>query len=123
MQRLRDAIGTPHGLAICTDVGQAVMTGVQTVFPTAKQRECMFHLVSNFKKRYREKVFDDHLWAAAYSWSPYFFGKHWQAMDEARPDAMNYIREWHKRIWTRSQFLTHCKVNYVTNNLVESFNN
>ena len=83
------------------------------MFPTAEQRECMFHLVTNFKKRYRGKVFDDHLWAAAYSWSPYFFEKHWQAMDEARPDAMNYIRQWHKRIWTRSQFLTYCKVDYV----------
>ncbi|CAO2152752.1 unnamed protein product, partial [Urochloa humidicola] len=65
----------------------------------------------------------DHLWAAAYSWSPYFFEKHWQAMDEARPDAMDYIRGSHTKIWTRSQFLTHCKVDYVTNNLVESFNN
>jgi hypothetical protein len=30
--------------------------------------------------------------AAAYSWSPYFFEKHWKAMDEAKPEAMNYIR-------------------------------
>jgi hypothetical protein len=52
----------------------------------------MFHLVYNFKKRYSGKVFDEHLWAAAYSWSPYFFDKHWKAMDEARPDAMDYIR-------------------------------
>jgi hypothetical protein len=43
-------------------------------------------------------------------------------MDEARPDAMGFIRQYHSKIWTRSQFLTHCKV-YVTNNLVESFNN
>jgi hypothetical protein len=44
-------------------------------------------------------------------------------MDEARPDAMDYLRRCHSKIWTRSQFLTHCKVDYVTNNLVESFNN
>ena len=99
------------------------MAGVQQVFPRAEHRECMFHLVSNFKKRYRGKVFDDHLWAAAYSWSSYFFDMHWKAMDEANTEAMNYIREHHKKIWTRSQFLTHCKVDYVTNNLVESFNN
>jgi transposase-like protein len=73
MTRLREAIGTPYGLAICTDVGQAVMAGVQQVFPSAEHRECMFHLVYNFKKRYSGKVFDDHLWLAAYSWSPYFF--------------------------------------------------
>ncbi|WVZ59244.1 hypothetical protein U9M48_009422, partial [Paspalum notatum var. saurae] len=76
MHRLRDAIGTPKGLAICTDAGAAVMEGVKEVFPTAEHRECMLHLVMNFKKRYSGKIFDDHLWAAAYSWSPYFFEKH-----------------------------------------------
>jgi hypothetical protein len=123
MEKLRDAIGTPPGMAICTDAGQAVMGAVKDVFPSAKHRECMFHLVYNFKKRYSGKVFDDPLWAVAYSWAPYFFEKNWKAMEEARPDAMDYIRQSHTRIWTRSQFLTHCKVDYVTNNLVESFNN
>jgi hypothetical protein len=96
---LRDAIGTPEGLAICTDDGQGVMAGVKEVLPTAEHRECMLHLVMNFKKRYSGKIFDDHLWAAAYSWSPYFFEKHWKAMDEAKPVAMNYIKECHTRCW------------------------
>jgi len=51
MQRLRDAIGSPLGLAICTDAGQAVMAGVKEVFPSAEHRECMLHLVTNFKKK------------------------------------------------------------------------
>ena len=67
MSHLREAIGSPRGLTICTDAGQAVMAGVGEVFLGAKCRECMFHLVANFKKRYQGKVFDDHLWAAAYS--------------------------------------------------------
>jgi hypothetical protein len=46
----------------------------------------------NFKKRYSGKIFDDHLWAAAYSWSPYYFEKHWKAMEEAKPEAMAYIK-------------------------------
>jgi len=123
LQRLRDAIGAPTGLAICTDAGQGVMAGVKEVFPDAEHRECMLHLVMNFKKRYSGKIFDDHLWPAAYSWSPYYFEKHWKAMEEAKPSAMTYIRQWHTRIWTRSQFGTHCKVDYVTNNLAECFNN
>ena len=57
MQLLRQAIGSPRGLAISTDVGQAVMTGVKDVFPEVEHRECMFHLVSNFKKKYHENVF------------------------------------------------------------------
>jgi hypothetical protein len=44
-------------------------------------------------------------------------------MEAARPAATNYLRQYHKKLWTWSQFLTICKVDYVTNNLVESFNN
>uniref|UniRef100_A0A453M650 SWIM-type domain-containing protein n=2 Tax=Aegilops tauschii subsp. strangulata TaxID=200361 RepID=A0A453M650_AEGTS len=123
MQLLRQAIGSPTGLAICTDAGQAMMTGVKEVFPEAEHRECMFHLVSNFKKKFTGKVFDDHLWAAAYSWNPYIFDKNWAAMEAVKPAATAYIRKWHNRLWSRSQFSTICKVDYVTNNLAECFNN
>ena len=50
--------------------------------------ECMYHLVQNFKKRYNVKVFDDHLWASSYSWSPYMFEKHYQTMATAK------LRQW-----------------------------
>jgi hypothetical protein len=99
------------------------MFGVGAMFPEAEHRECMFHLVSNFKKKFHGKVFDDHLWAASYSWNPYLFGKHWAAMEATKPSATNYLRKWHTRLWTRSQFSTISKVDYVTNNLAECFNN
>jgi len=62
-----EAIGTPVGLTFSTDCGQAVMNGVSEVFPQAEHRECMYHLVQNFKKRYNGQIFYDHLWASAYS--------------------------------------------------------
>jgi hypothetical protein len=51
------------------------------------------------------------------------FEKHYQAMAEAKPEAMKYLQNTHKKLWTRSQFNTLSKVDYVTNNLAESFNN
>jgi hypothetical protein len=42
MSHLRESIGSPRGLTICTDAGQTVMAGVGEVFPGAKHRECMF---------------------------------------------------------------------------------
>ncbi|WVZ87823.1 hypothetical protein U9M48_034399 [Paspalum notatum var. saurae] len=123
MNQVRQAIGCPRGLAIHTDAGQAVMKGVGEVFPEAEKRECMFHLVNNFKKQHRGKLFDDHLWAAAYSWNPYLFEKHWAAMEKQKPAATNYLRQFHTRLWTRSQFSPFCKVDYVTNNLAECLNN
>ena len=76
MSRLREVIGSPLGLAISTDAGQAIMAVVAEVFPEAEHRGCMYHLVTNFKKRYRGKVFDENLWAAAYSWNSYMFEKY-----------------------------------------------
>jgi hypothetical protein len=70
----------------------------------------MWHLVNNFKKRYHGKVFVDHLWVAAYSWHPHFFEKHWVEMESAKVVATEYIKERHTRLWSRSQFLTRCKV-------------
>ena len=99
------------------------MTGVGEVFPEAEHRECMYHLVSNFKKRYSGEVFDENLWAAAYSWNPYLFGKHWTKMESTNPNATDYLRKCHTKLWTRSQFSTICEVDYVTNNLAECFNN
>ena len=99
------------------------MHGVSEVFPHAEHRECMWHLVQNFKKRFSGKNFDDHLWASAYSWSKYMFDKHYQAMAAAKPKAMKYLQQNHKKLWTRSQFGIDSKVDYVTNNLAKSFNN
>jgi hypothetical protein len=61
MQRLREAIGSPIGLAICIYCEQAVMEGVKEVFPNVEHRECMFHLVKKFKKRWSGQVFVGHL--------------------------------------------------------------
>ena len=91
MERLKKAIGTLEGLTFYTDCGQAVMNVVSEVFPNAEHRECMYHLVQNFKKMYSGKVFDDHLWASSYLWSPYMFGKHYQAMAVAKHEAMKYL--------------------------------
>jgi len=43
-------------------------------------------------------------------------------MAEYKPEAMKYLQETHKKLWTRSQFSTLSKVDYITNNLAEAFN-
>ena len=108
--------------SILVSIWKSNLAGVGEVFPGVEHRECMHHLVSNFKKRYSGKVFYDHLWAAAYSCNQYLFEKNWIAMETEKPAATNYIRKCHTKLWTRSQFSTICKVDYVTNNLAECLN-
>ena len=74
------------------------MAGVGQVFLRAEHWECMFHFVTNFKKRYHGKVLDDHLWIAAYSWNLYLFEKNWVAMEREKPAATNYIMNCHKKL-------------------------
>jgi len=50
------------------------------------------------------------------------FEKHYQAMAAYKPESMKYLQETHKKLWTRSQFSTLSKVDYITNNLAEAFN-
>jgi len=124
MERLREAIGRPPNLAICTDAGQGICEAVSAIFPYVEHRECMRHLVINFKKKgFVGKVFDDHLWPASYSWTPEDFESHMAPMETARPDMKNWFSKWHNRLWSRSKFGEGSKVDYVTNNLAESFNN
>ena len=101
MERLKEAIDTLEGLTFCIDYGQAVINEVSEVFSNAEHRECMYHLVHNFK-RYSGKVFDDHLWVSLNLWSPYMFEKNYQTMAAAKPEAMKYLQETHKKLWTRS---------------------
>ena len=93
MERLKEAIGTPVGLTFNTNCGQTVTNGDSEVFIQTEHRECMYHLVQNFKKTYSGEVFDKNLLQSAYFWNPYMFEKHYQAMAEFKPEAKKYLQE------------------------------
>jgi hypothetical protein len=74
MEQLKKAICDPPLLAICSDAYKGLENAVKNVFPNAEQRECFYHLVRNFQKRfrgfgqiysaaraYRVEIFYDHL--------------------------------------------------------------
>ncbi|GJZ46403.1 transposase, MuDR, MULE transposase domain protein, partial [Tanacetum coccineum] len=60
-----DAIGTPNGLVISSDMQKGLEAAITQVYPDVEHRECMRHLYSNFKKQYRGDFFKFKLWGAA----------------------------------------------------------
>ena len=84
LQKLHDVIGSPRGLTIHTDACKGLETAVEAVFPEAEHRECMRHLVTNFKRHYKGKVFDDNLWPAAYTCSLKKHKRHLKALCDAK---------------------------------------
>ena len=73
LQQLHKVVGDVLNLVICTDACKGLETVVGSVFPQAKNRECMRHLYQNFLKKYSGEVFTDHLYPAARSYTQGLF--------------------------------------------------
>ena len=82
----------------------------------------MMHLMLNFKKNFKGDILDN-MWPAAWT---YEVEKHDSLMAEIQAqiaEAIAYLNMHHNRVWTRSKFSAMTKVEYVSNNLAEVFNN
>lgn len=113
-----------YRLAICTDAGKG-LNAVKTVLKNSKHRECRVHeaLSNKLQEKFCGKVYDENLWPAADAWQIEQFEKHMSKMLAADPDVHTYLTENHPNLWMRCKFNEITKVDYVTNNLAESFNN
>ncbi|XP_035817447.1 uncharacterized protein [Zea mays] len=122
LQNLRVVIGIPHGLVIHTDACKGLETAVEEVFPGVEHRECMRHLAANFGKIFKGKMYDDNLWPASLTYSLKKHNYHLSQLHAANPKVKDWFKKSHSKLWMRSKFNEVCKVEYVNNNLAESFN-
>jgi hypothetical protein len=122
MHHLKRAVGSPKGLVICTDACKGLENAVDDAFPEAEYRECMRHLYGNFMKHFTGDVFTTHLYPAARSYTKGLFKWHMKKMDEFAPEAITYLENHHNRIWYRCGMSELSKCDYLTNNVLESFN-
>ena len=86
-------------------------------------RECLRHLWKNMKKNdFTCELYFKNTWAAAKSFTidkfNYFMGK----IEEKDPSALAWLDDNHPYVWSRSKFFENCMVDYINNNLSESFN-
>ena len=121
LQNLRHMIGFPNGLVIHTDACKGLEIAVDQVFPGVEHRECMRHLVANFGKLFKGKLYDDNLWPSSLTYSSKKHMYHLRQMF-TKQEVKDFLEKDHPKIWARSKFNEICKVDYVNNNLAESFN-
>ena len=120
-EHLKNLIGHPDGLVIHTDACKGLEAAVDDVFPGVEHRECMRHLAANFTKKFKGKFFDENLWPCSLTFSLKKHNYHLRQL-YSKPDVKDYLDEHHSKIWARALFNEKCKLDYVNNNLAESFN-
>lgn len=121
LNNLRQVIGFPNGLTIHTDACKGLEDAVDKAFPGVEHRECMRHLAGNFTKKFKGDLLSKHLWPAAYTCCMDEYNEHMSELYK-KAGMQAWMAQHHNRVWSRSKFNEHCKVDYLTSNLAESFN-
>ncbi|GKB63284.1 uncharacterized protein Tco_0919470 [Tanacetum coccineum] len=122
LKLLKEEIEIPDGLVISSDMQKGLEAAISDVYPSVEHRECIRHLYSNFKKKFRGDFFKSKLWGAARTYSDRFAEKLLNEMAAINEEAIKYLNDNHKKILSRSKFGTISKYDYITNNISESFN-
>jgi len=76
----------------------------------------------NFRKHFDGDVLKN-MWPCAWACSTRRYQWLWDKIGENCPTAIPYLQAKHKHLWSRAKFSGECKVDYVNNNISESFNN
>ncbi|XP_042059580.1 uncharacterized protein LOC121804105 [Salvia splendens] len=121
MEQLKRAIGSPPHLAICSDACKGLENAVKAVFPLAEHRECFFHLMKNFSKRFQGQIFG-HMYPAARTFCPIYHEHLMRKMYEAHDRVQPFLETYHRLLWMRSKFSEEIKCDYITNNIAEVWN-
>lgn len=82
----------------------------------------MRHLYSNLKKHFLGDFFNLNLWGAARTYCTHEHDKLLKEMADVRADAIEYLRNHHGKIWSRSKFGKTAKCETFTNNISETLN-
>jgi hypothetical protein len=119
LQQLWKAIGEPPVLAVHYDACKGLTATVLDVLPHAERKECFRHLMQNYIKKFVGKEF---MYPATHAYRGEVYAHHMTNVAFI-PGVIPWMKEYHKLTCYMSGFNQAIKCDYITNNIVEVFNN
>ena len=95
---------------------------VAQVFPRVSHRLCCRHIYSNFKVKFPSPMLKIDFRAAAKAYNGFLFDKAMQRIKVNCKAAYDWLISKLEKMWTRHAYDPSITANYVTNNMIESFN-
>lgn len=104
------------------DFTQGLTDAVQTIFPSANQRYCLFHIEANFKLKFRGGDLADKMWNVGKACDLRSYEDAMKSLKEDNCDAHDWLEKIPKKLWCRHAWDPVSRVGHVTNNVAESLN-
>ncbi|KAG6437274.1 hypothetical protein SASPL_102187 [Salvia splendens] len=103
------------------DACKGLENAVKAVFPLAEHKECFFHLMKNFSKRFQGPIFGL-MYPTARTFCPVYHEHLMHKMYEANDRVQPFLETYHRLLWMMSKFSEEIKCDYITNNIAEVWN-
>ncbi|KAL2937839.1 NADPH-dependent D-xylose reductase [Bienertia sinuspersici] len=109
---------TLHG----NDEHQAILSGIASVFPSAKHRHCARHIFANWNKHHKGDEIKLAFWKIAQSYNLADMNDAYDELKKADKAAALSFKRYNPKCFCRAYMSTSCKADVITSNLAETFN-
>ncbi|XP_026377651.1 uncharacterized protein LOC113271943 [Papaver somniferum] len=123
LEDLKKLLGDDHEFTFISGKQKGILEAVDYHFPLFEHRQCVRHLMANFKKYYKGYSIQIQLWNAAKCYKIKHFNQHMDSMAAESIEAARFLMDERPETWSRAHFPTTRKCEHINNNFSESFNN
>jgi hypothetical protein len=108
---------------VISDQQKGLIKAVSEIIPEAEHRMCARHIYANWKKQFRDKIYQKMFWACAKSSDKIQFNYNRAKLAQKTEDGAKAMMKTSPEHWCRAYFKLGTYCDSVENNLCEAFNN
>ncbi|XP_058783507.1 uncharacterized protein LOC131658200 [Vicia villosa] len=112
-----------YGWNFISDQQKGLLPALKEAMPLVYHRNCVLHIWKNFIKQYKDKELRGIVWQCAKSTTEPEFNAHMEKLKTLNEKAWSYLYNIDKTTWVKAYFSHWPKLDNITNNMCEVWNN